>query len=327
MAQLEEILLEQLKPEVLNIVNEYAESSEEVREFLLRNVNESIKEVVEKYVNELGISIRTINITLKDGEVVSNTDLVHEQFEDVLFFAQLKIPLLLTGPAGAGKNVIVKQVAKSLNLHLYRCTSPQDNFEFKGYKDMNGIFQTTEFYNAFTKGGIFLLDEMDTSISNALVCINDAISNGEFEFTSGVEKMHEDFRIIATANTWGNGRSFEYIGRNRIDGATLDRFVGINVTYDKSLEQTLYPDNDILEVFWNLREAADDEEIRQIFSTRGIKYSYTAKCNGLDQRKIVKYCVIKSLQKDDLNVLLDNISINRYENKFFEALMDVYEEM
>lgn len=327
MAQLEEILLEQLKPEVLNIVNEYTKSSEEVKEILLDKVKEPIKKVIEEYVEKIGINIRTINVTLKNDKVISITDLVHEQFEDVLFFVQLKIPLLLTGPAGAGKNVIVQQVANSLKLNLYRCTSPQDNFEFKGYKDMNGIFQTTEFYNAFTKGGMFLLDEMDTSISNALVCINDAISNGEFEFASGVEKMHEDFRVIATANTWGNGRSFEYIGRNRIDGATLDRFVGINIVYDKNLEKTLYPDDEIVEVFWKLREAADNKNIRQIFSTRGIKYSYIAKQNGLDLEKIVKYCVIKGLEKDDLNVLLSDIYIDRYENNFFNALMNVYEEM
>ncbi len=42
--------------------------------------------------------------------------------------------------------------------------------------------------------------------------------------------------IIAAANTWGMGATSEYVGRMRLDGATLDRFVPLYWGYDESLE-------------------------------------------------------------------------------------------
>jgi MoxR-like ATPase len=53
-----------------------------------------------------------------------------------------------------------------------------------------------------------------------------------------VEK-HENFRIVATANTYGNGATLEFIGRNAIDGATLDRFTVIDWNIDEILELKL----------------------------------------------------------------------------------------
>lgn len=348
---LEEMLIEQLIPKMEKIVDEYASSDdtlqrlhegledltrerveelleeEDIRDHMLKNLRTAIRDVVNEDIEKIGINLRTVEVYTNDVKISSNMDVYHHQYEDVLKIVRLRIPLLLTGPAGSGKNVIVTQVAKALNLKLYRCTSPQDKLEFEGFIDANGNYKQSSFYQAFLNGGLFLLDEMDNATANALIAVNDAISNGAYEFPIGEVKMHENFYVIATANTWGNGRSFEYVGRNKLDLATLDRFAGKRISYDKDIESLLYPDNEILEVYWKLRDSTEQGNCRAIFSMRGIKYAYILRQNGYDDEKIIKDIVIKGITVDDLNVLLNGVDIDPYDNMFYRALLDVRDSM
>jgi hypothetical protein len=43
-------------------------------------------------------------------------------------------------------------------------------------------------------------------------------------FACGMVEKHENFHCITAANTCGNGATLEFIGRNAIDGATMNRF-------------------------------------------------------------------------------------------------------
>ena len=350
--RLEELFIQELSPKLLEKVNEYLKSpaaleglGEELREPVREQVEELFtdtdlqKKLIQqasplifnaavKVVEDIGVSIKTIKIVTADDTVVrETTDSYHSIFEDVLFLVQGRIPVLLKGPAGSGKNYCAEQIARAIELPLYRCTSPQDKFEFEGFIDGYGKYHEKAFYKAFTQGGILLLDEMDNSFASALISVNDAICNGKFAFPDGEKTKHENFRVIATANTWGNGKNFEYIGRNKIDAATLDRFAALEYNYDKDLERLLYPDDDILEVFWALRESALKNQVRAIFSMRGIKYCYECKQRGMDLEKIVRAFIVKGLNIDDLNVLLRDVKIDEYKNQFYEALLTVRSEM
>ena len=88
-------------------------------------------------------------------------------------------------------------------------------------------------------GGIFFLDEIDNSDPSALIVINSALANGYMAFPHETIDRHKDFRIIAAANTWGKGADLQYVGRNALDGATLDRFDNIFFDYDTKLERAL----------------------------------------------------------------------------------------
>ncbi|MDO4282752.1 MAG: AAA family ATPase [Clostridia bacterium] len=348
---LEALLIEQLTPKILEVTDEHVKSEEVIQllheglkeltlerinntldeeyvcHHMVKNVTPEVKSVVRDFIEEIGVTIRTVQVVLNDEPFTSSTEVYHKDYEAILRFALNRVPVLLKGPAGGGKNICVEQVAEALKLPLYRCNSPQDKFELEGFIDANGRYVEKPFYNAFTKGGVLLLDEIDTAMPSALISINDAIGNGAYEFPNGKAKMHENFVVIATANTWGNGKSFEYIGRNKLDAASLDRFAFWEFMYDKDLERVLYPDEEILEVFWQLRNAADRNKTRAIFSMRGIKYSYKLRKSGMDLDKIIKSCVIKGLNVDDLNVLIKDLDISEYDNMFYKALHDVRDEM
>lgn len=351
MGSLDELIIEQIKPQIYKIAELYIKSDkaiekihdslegltlervneilaeEDIREQLVNSVKERVIDIAKSHIDDMTVPIKNVTVELNGKIVTSNTDLYHREYETLLSFAIQKIPVILKGPAGSGKNICVEQISKALNLQLYRCNSPQDKFELEGFVDANGVYHESAFYNAFNKGGILLLDEMDNAMASALIAVNDAISNGKYTFPNGECFMHEDFRVIATANTWGNGKSFEYVGRNKIDAATLDRFICWEVSYDKDLERALYPDEEILEVFWEFRNAADESKSRFIFSTRGIKYSYILRKAGLDLEKVVKATIIKSMNIDDLNILMEKISIDKYDNKFYSALIDLRDKM
>jgi cobaltochelatase CobS len=94
----------------------------------------------------------------------------------------------------------------------------------------------------YENGGVFLLDEIDAADANAMVAINAALANRVMANPNGkVHVRHDKCFILAAANTWGRGGDHQYVGRNQLDAATLDRFVlsTIGVEYDLELEVTL----------------------------------------------------------------------------------------
>lgn len=94
----------------------------------------------------------------------------------------------------------------------------------------------TQFREAYENGGVFLLDEVDASDPDALTASNSALSNGMAAFPDALVRKHEDFVAIAAGNTFGSGADRQYVGRNQLDAATLDRFTVFEVDYDEMLE-------------------------------------------------------------------------------------------
>lgn len=106
----------------------------------------------------------------------------HEKFDEVANIVNLDIPVYLTGKAGTGKNVICQQVAEALGLDFYFTNAVTQEYKLTGFIDANGVYQETQFYKAFTHGGLFFLDEMDASIPETLIILNAAIANRYFDF-------------------------------------------------------------------------------------------------------------------------------------------------
>lgn len=160
----------------------------------------------------------------------------HFQFAKVLQWLTSGNALYLAGPAGSGKTTIAEQCAQALDVPFHPVGSIFQKYELTGYSDAHGIFRTTEFREAFEHGGLFLFDEIDASDASALVAFNAAIANGFFAFPDKIIKMHENFKVIAAANTKGKGATREYCGRNPLDTATIDRFAILDIEYDEKLE-------------------------------------------------------------------------------------------
>jgi len=181
--------------------------------------------------------------------------------------------VFIAGPAGAGKTTLAEQCAESLGTPFYFTGAVASEYKLTGFIDAHGRTVRTAFREAFEHGGLFLFDEIDASDPGALLAFNAALSNGQFDFPDGTVKRHADFRCIASANTWGGGASREYVGRNQLDAATLDRFARIAMDYDPQLEnlvaRSLHKHGEAIAFYvQEVRAACRAHSIRHVVSPR-----------------------------------------------------------
>jgi len=189
---------------------------------------------------DLANTVRTVEVKTPRGRKTLK-GVNHNQFENLLVIMESGLPALLVGPAGTGKTHAAAQAADVLDLafHTISVGSQTSKSDLVGYLDANHNYVRTQFREAYEHGGVFLLDEADAGNSNVLILLNAALSNGRMAFPDAMIAMHDDFRMVATANTYGHGASRQYVGRNQLDAATLDRFVVLNWDIDDRVEERL----------------------------------------------------------------------------------------
>lgn len=255
--------------------------------------------------------------------VIGNTN---EKFDLVLNAVENNIPVYLIGPAGSGKNVICKQVAEALGLDFYFSNAITQEFKINGFIDANGNYQETQFYNAFTKGGLFFLDEMDASIPEVLVALNAAIANHYYDFPIGRVDAHPDFRVIAAGNTFGTGADNNYTGRYCLDKASLDRFVSVNIDYSEKIERAITNENEELITFCHsFRKAAKEAGVSCLFSYRTLEYITKLEkvCSSLEE--VLSITLLKDLGKDTIRILYKKIDNDIYlDNKYLQAMNNLF---
>lgn len=251
------------------------------------------------------------------------TEPLHEKFDEVTAIISQDIPVYLTGKAGTGKNVICKQVAKALGLDFYFTNAVTQEYKLTGFIDANGTYQSTQFYQAFTKGGLFFLDEMDASIPETLVILNAAIANRYFDFPTGKVDAHPDFRVVAAGNTVGTGADSEYTGRYCLDEASLDRFAMVEITYSQQIEEALSNgDAELVNFAHTFRDITEKASLKCLFSYRTI--NRIAKLKGmLPLKEVLKISLLKGLDVDDINILKNEFkSRGGSSNTYSRAIMD-----
>lgn len=319
---LQKKLLEIIKNEIenFNIQKQIQMQLNDISSQMDKEINEKITDALKKSLDK--VSIPKINIIkLGDTEIgKTSAQFYHEKFEEVLSLVKLDEPVMLIGPAGSGKNHSISQIANALSLHMYYTNNASNEFKLTGFIDAGGNYRDTEFYKAFKNGGIFFLDEIDNSDPSALIVINSALANGYMAFPHEMVERHPNFRMIAAANTWGKGSDLQYVGRNALDGATLDRFDNIFFDYDRKLEKALYPSKQVLDFMWSFRDAVESAKMFHIVSTRGIGKVYKKEINGIPIETILRVNVIRNLNQDDLNIILGNMQNIDSNNKYYETI-------
>ena len=241
----------------------------------------------------------------------------HQKFETIKLCIENNIPVYLAGPAGSGKNYTLEQISWELGLEFYFTNSVQQEYKLTGFIDAGGVYHETEFYKAFTKGGIFFLDEMDASIPEVLVLLNAAIANRYFEFPNGRVNAHENFRVVAAGNTVGSGADDMYTGRLVLDQATLDRFAIIDFDYDRNIEMHISKNNtELVDFVEELRNIANINGIRATFSYRCISMVTKLEKAGMELKEVLMITVFKGMTKDTINCF----SCFTHMNKYTEAL-------
>ena len=288
-----------------------------------QTITESITEEIEDGCIEIpsvAEMVKPENVIENQIEEMTDGPIRHAQYDTIKTCLECGIPVYLGGPAGAGKNYTVEQIAKELGWDFYFANSVQDEFKLTGYKDANSNYNETEFYQACVneKDCIFFLDEIDASTPEVLVLLNAAIANGYFNFPVGrVEFDHVHF--VAAGNTMGNGADDMYTGRMSLDGATLDRFVMIEFDYDERVEMNLAKGNrELVDFMHAMRETCNNLGIRATFSYRAIISVTKLEGAGMDIATIIKIAVVKGIDKDTLRTIRPNLS-----NKYTRALLKV----
>lgn len=315
-------MIEIIKAEInkYNVQRQVQQQMKNVSKEIDNQIGEKVTETVNDALGK--VAIPTIHIIkLGDLEIGrTNAELFHEKFDEVLSLVQLDEPVMLIGPAGSGKNHSVSQIARALGLNMYYTNNASNEFKLTGFIDAGGNYRDTEFYKAFKNGGIFFLDEIDNSDPSALIVINSALANGYMAFPHETIDRHPDFRMVAAANTWGKGSDLQYVGRNALDGATLDRFDNVFFDYDRKLEKGLYPSEEVLSFMWSFRDAVEATKIPHIVSTRGIGKVYKKEINGIPTENILRVNVVRNLGQDDLNTILGNMkNIDSYNKYYAQA--------
>ena len=247
-------------------------------------------------------------LQINDFEPIK-TDTQHANFEILLVAIKSGLNVMLVGEAGSGKTTGAHNVAKLLNMNYASISvgAQTGKHEFFGYKDAHGNFIETDFYNIYKNGGVFLIDELDAGNAGVLTSINSVLANSFCSFACGMIEKHENFICIATANTYGNGATMEFVGRNAIDGATLDRFGVIDWNIDEALEAQISQDSALCAEVQKIRRAIKKLSIKHIVSTRGLLNVERLISNGMKKETAFKIAIWKGLSEDNKKQVLNNI--------------------
>jgi len=216
-----------------------------------------------------------VRVVVEDRRTSETRDVgvVHKRFPVLLQMAQARDkdgfvpPIYLYGPAGTGKTTAARKLADALGLRFYYNGAIGNAYELSGYMDAGGTYRETPFYKAYSEGGVYLFDELDSSMPGAVLAFNAALANGHAAFPIGNVARHRDSVIIAAGNTCmrgdGNTAGFQ---RMKQDAAFRDRFTYLEWPIDETLEASIasaYGDEwGWLDMVRRMRRAAERAGIR-----------------------------------------------------------------
>lgn len=262
------------------------------------------------------IDLRSTSRTF-EGEAM-----MHHKFPLLAAAVAAGVNVMLVGPAGSGKTTAAAKVAEALGLPFYGTGAINSEYKLTGFIDAQGRIVSTAFRKAFEFGGVFLFDEYDGSLPGATLPFNAALANDWMDFPDGCVKRHPDFRVIAGANTFGTGADRQYVGRNQLDAASLDRFAMLDWPYDEALESAILgapaPQNApvpasispvpgeeahglairFLDRTRKVRKAVDELKVRHVVSPRAAQAGAKLLAAGWKWNDVEDAVIWKGLDKD-----------------------------
>jgi len=240
-----------------------------------------------------------------DGAKPKNVGKTHKQFPRLLKMVAAGCNVWLAGPAGSGKTTAAEQVAEALGLDFYFNGAIDTEYKLSGFVDANGHIVSTAFRKAYTEGGVYLFDEVDASLPSATLAFNAALANGHCDFPGSAKATpkHKNFRCIAAGNTWGFGATMEYVGRNRLDAAFLDRFVQLDWSYDEDLERALATDAAWCTEVQRMRKQAVIRGLKVVISPRATINGCKLLAAGMSVAEVKDAVILAKLRPEDRSAL------------------------
>ena len=286
---------------------------EEVRKLAVDAGHDAaINAVTDVVKAELDSRLAPTRVVVEDRKlnVEKNVGVVHKRFPLLLQMCQARDkdgyvpPIYLYGPAGTGKTTTARKIAEALGLDFHYNGAIGNAYELSGFIDAGGRFQETEFYKAYANGGVYLFDELDSSMPGAVLAFNAALANGHAAFPIGNVPRHRDCIILAAGNTCmrgdGNMSGFQRIKQ---DAAFRDRFTYLEWPIDEALEASMaaaYGDEwGWLDMVRRYRRNAERAGIKDFEVTpRAVDRGLAMLKAGIDIHDVVDMCVRKGLNAD-----------------------------
>jgi AAA domain (dynein-related subfamily) len=254
------------------------------------------------------LTVREVNITVNGEAAVSAQGLRHCNFDDLLadvmaFEAtgqNAKANFWLVGEAGTGKTTAAEKIAEALGRPFYFNGAIDSEYKLRGFIDAQGRVISTPFRQAYETGGVYLFDEVDSSLPSACLAFNAALANGCYDFPGAEKpiKRHPECVVLAASNTW-NGPTGEYVGRFRQDAAFMDRFMRVGWETDEKLERELCQRKDWHDFIIAARGNVRKHGLQHLISPRATFNGDIMLAAGRPWARAVDLCVRKGLNAED----------------------------
>ena len=295
--------------------------------------NTTIKEVVKEVIREVPVTqpiesiASPVSVKVEPTQDNKQQDVLvpkvysrqHYLLPLVVKSLKARCHIWLVGPAGSGKTTLAASAANELGLtHVALSVCGQTTkTDLLGYVDAHGVYRGTCFRQAYEHGGVFCLDEIDNGNANVLAVLNSALASESTTFPDKAVQRHENFIVVACANTYGLGATGGYVGRTQVDAATLDRFFFIEMPYDDGLEshvagivqespiwnndnQNVPSTEEWLSIVRGVRKKASDLNIKAIISPRATYMGIALIKQDISLQYLKKGLLYKSMSQDTI---------------------------
>lgn len=203
----------------------------------------SVRTIIDERIAEVGVLRHDVILRTESGLKIGDIKGAHKTFPTLLRAASsrqangFRPNIMLSGPTGSGKTHAFSELCKMLELECFTNGAVSQDFQLIGFRDASGHYHETPLRKAFGRKAGYMFDEFDSSENASLLCIAAVLANSRYEFPDSMIERHPDSLIVAAGNTWGNGATADFVGRNKIDAAIRSRFpVRIAWDYDEKLE-------------------------------------------------------------------------------------------
>lgn len=278
---------------------------------------DNLRKVASEAADEAARKVRTVSVDFTfDKVALGRVDNPPTYTEKVLRLLKAGLNIMLVGPAGCGKTTFGATVAKALNKPFY-CV-PVSGGVSEGkltgrllpvHADGRFGFVPGAIVQGLKEGAVVLLDEVDGGDANTLLILNSLLANGYItvDTENGPQRVEQgDAVIMAAANTFGTGMDMQFVGRNQLDAAFLDRWYILATDYDPAFEASVVglpvPDaqawkarnngDDAVADFgrwaFGIREKTVANRLRRTISTRFLQKGVAALRAGCSQKEVRK---------------------------------------
>lgn len=300
-----EVLREHVNAQTLEAQTFRAETADRVTEFQNRLAAlDSARPIVIQEKSPKGKVTREIKLEAQ-----------HMTFQKLLTRMQIRkangshLNVFLRGPAGSFKTSAAKAVAEALGVPYYHVPLGPQTSESKlvGYMDAHSQYVITMARQAYEFGGVCLFDEMDAANPGVLTIINGMTDNGVAGFADKMVKRHPDCYFIAAGNTYGRGADEMYVGRARLDAATLDRYLMLNWEYDWEMLERISGNPDWTRYVKQLFDRASDIKAHAVIGSRAVLDGAAMLAAGIDSDEVEDERIWNPIDTDLARAIRDRI--------------------